>query len=314
MSDREGILRRAVLLSRTRGISTADGVAALTASGGEPQALIDAEGFFARGMSTNLDRDTWLYTPDADAADQVRLVSQTDPINLAYRTAGPDYGAVPVSGDRYLVLKDHPFRWNVQLNEALRTLLFFPRLDVWTPISDTQRIYTFGTAPLDGITDLDRITQVFNLQWHDGGDATDEERWRDWADDDGRKTWRVYDDAGTLRIEFNGILPGTVDELRFTSLIPHPIVTDDATAMTVDEEWAAYALLMQMGKLYGDPNNPDDEWTEVMGRAVLAYQDRRKAILAEFSYRTVGRHTQQGGSVFVSGGRRRRGRRLGRRS
>ena len=132
MSNREGIFRRAVLLARSRGISSADGVASLTASGGDPVSLVDAEGFFARGMSTNLDRDTWLYMPTATAADQVRLVRATDPINQAYRHAGPDYGVSPVA-ERYLVLKDHPFRWNAALNEALRTLLFFPRLDEWTP-------------------------------------------------------------------------------------------------------------------------------------------------------------------------------------
>ncbi len=133
MSTRAGIIRRAVLIARTRGISTADGVAALTASGGDEVSLVDAQGFFARGMSVNLDRNNWLYVPGAAAADQVRLITATDPITQAYRHGGPDYSSSPSSGDAYLVLKDHPFRWNAALNEAVQTMLFFPRLDKWTP-------------------------------------------------------------------------------------------------------------------------------------------------------------------------------------
>ena len=298
MSNREDIMRRAVQLARTRGISTADGVAGLTASGGDAVSLVDAEGFFARGISVNLDRDTWLYIPTAAAADQVRLVRATDPIGQAYRHAGPDYGTPPTN-ERYLLLRDHPFRWNGALNEALRTMLFFPRLDEWTPTVTTQRIYTFGTTPLNAITDLTRKTQVFALHSHPTGDATNAGRWTDWGD--GRRTWRVYDDGGTLRIEFDGGLPNTDRVMRFTNLIAHATVTADDTAMTVDEEWAALALLVVMGRQYGDLNNPDDEWTVILAERLPEYEDRRRAILAEFSYGTTGRHTQRAGAVSVAG-------------
>ena len=122
MSDRAGIIRRAVGLARTRGVASPDGVNALTATAGtDDVGLEDTANFLPRGASANLHRDQFLYTPESSAvADQVRLIAQTDVINTRYIHRGPDWSTAPANGERYLVLKDPPQTWNAALNEALQ--------------------------------------------------------------------------------------------------------------------------------------------------------------------------------------------------
>ena len=304
MSTRQTIRRRAVILSRTRGRVAVNGITALTATGGDANSLIDTTAHAAPPVPTSASRyRNWsLYIPEAtNALDTERAIAEFDAEQRRYMINGPAYNTVPGSGDRYEILRDPPDDWNSAINEANKTLLWTPRLDEWTPASNDQRIYTFGTAPLDGITDLARRTQVFELEFHPTADASGEENWQVWAD--GQHTYRTYEDEGTLRVVFGGLLPNTDHEMRFTTLIPFAALTDETTILTVDEEWAAWATLKIMAGWFADADNPSDEWTAIGETAEENYHDLRRAVLADLAYRTVGRHSQMGGSVSV-GGRR----------
>ena len=303
-TTRAAVRRRAVVLARRRGRVTTDGVTELTS---DVTTSLDEVPDTTPGAglpvptSPSRFRNWFIYRPVAvNAGDQIRAIAEYGAQARRYLINGERYTAA-CSAERYEILRDPPDDWNSAINEALKTLLWTPRLDEWTPTSNTQRIYTFGTAPLNGITDLARRTQVFELEFHPTADASGEENWQVWAD--GQHTYRTYEDEGTLRVVFGGLLPNTDNQFRWTILIPFAALTDETSTSTVDEEWAAWATLKIMAGWFADPDNPSDEWTEIGEQAEENYHDLRRAVLADLAYRTVGRHSQAGGSVSV-GGRR----------
>lgn len=298
-STRTGIIRRAVHLAQTRGRSTSDGVNALTASGGDEVSLEDSTGFLTRGMSAQLDRNQFLYTPTATAADRVRIIAETDPVNTAYRHRGADYGVSPIDTLPYLLLKDHPDEWNAALNEALRQYLSFPRFDEWTPTDSSRSIYQITATPIS-ISDITELSQIWGLEVHPTNDATNQEVWEDWAD--GRRTWRPFEDEGAFFIDFRSIVkPNTTQQLRLISMQPFPTLTDETTTSNVDELWAAQATLLVMADWWGDHDNPADQWAIIGRKFQTRYEHRRATILRKFAYRQVGRESTTVGRVSVAG-------------
>ena len=125
MSTRAGIFRRAVHLAQKRGKSTADGVSALTATGGDGSTtLIDTANLPPPPASTSLYQNKWIYCPALAAADRVRIgntyTAATQTITIA---SGLDWDTGPSSDTVYYWLKDDPDIWNAAINEALRELL-----------------------------------------------------------------------------------------------------------------------------------------------------------------------------------------------
>ncbi len=313
-TTRAAIRRRAVHLARTRGVSSADGVTALTATGGSASTLIDTDFLPPPPAVANLYKKQWIYTPTLAAADQQRIVKDASGYSASTQTitieSGLDWSTGPVSATPYLILEDKPDTWDSAINEALRELLAFPRFDEFSPVSNSRRIYDISSAPIS-VTDLDRLSQIWAVQWHDEDDATNEERWKDW--DDGFRTVRPFEDAGDFFLRFgaegevNPLLPSKADQFRLVTTQPYATLSDETTTSNVEETWAAYATLVVMADWLGDHDNPADEWTEIGAKYGPIYEDRRRAVLGEFAFHRVWRsQTQRGGSSVA--GRAGRGR------
>lgn len=303
-TTRPAILRRAVdaavAQGSPQGFATRDGSNALTASGGESRALIDANYALPQGAATTLYRNWWLWRPAAaNVSDQVRILSEYDGIGQRYLTAGDDYTVNPAAAERYLLLKDHPNIWLRALNTALREECFFVRLDEWTPTSRTQTIYSTAAAPIS-LSNLTRKSQVWDIEYHNANEASGEEKWKPWGWS-GRREWDAFDDGGVVKLDFGRRPPVPEEEMRIISVNPYAVLTDEGTTSNVDEEWAAYATLVVMGRFLGNFSNPNDPWAIIGRTAQRAARDRRRAILGKYAYRQVGRASSTVGAVGVSG-------------
>ncbi len=299
---RTQIRRRAVALVPEKGFASADGVASLVASAGAVGTLTDTTNLPSTGASTALYANQWIHRPAAaNASDFYRLISSTGyaAATQIITQQGPNWTVAPLASSDsgvYILTKDDPRLWNRAINEALRSECFVVQRDEWTPVSNTRRIYAIGSAPLDSVTGITRKTQIHAIQWHPSGDASNEELWRDW--DDGRREWEPFDDAGTLKIDFRHVVPGTTQKMRLVSVLPLAALTDEATTVDVDEEWAAYATILVMARWLGED---DKVWRDYGKDALDFVRDRRRAELEQYSYRTVGRESQFVGAVGVAG-------------
>ena len=303
MSTRAGIIRNAVNKVPKLGLSTDDGVNALTAdSNSDVHGLFDVSVAPPLPASKSLYKDWYIYLPAAAAAtDNVRIIGSFDPVSQGWRIAGTDYGTAPTNdaAGRYLVLKDHPLTWNRALNYALTDLLSFPRFDEFSPVSDTRRIYAIASAPIS-VTDLTRLSQIWDVEFHDETETANEEDWKSWAD--GQRTLRPFEDEGTLYLDFGrGRAPGTSEQFRMISTVPYAALTDETTTSNAEEEWAALATLVTMADWLADPDNPSDPWTEAGKRFQPLYEDRRRAVLGKFAFRQVIRTQERHGGVRVAG-------------
>ena len=302
MTTRAAVLRRAFSLVPRLAYTTKDGVNALTSTSGAATTLIDTANQMPTGFVTATHKNWFLCRPAAAAAaDKVRIVSSYTASTSTWTHGGPNYTNSPTT-ERYLLTKDPLNLWETALNEALQTELFQIRFDEFSPVSNTRRIYQVDGTPIS-VTDLDRVADVHNIQWHPETDATNEEQWQDWYNGRGR-LWHVFEDAGTLYIDFgSGRLPGTTDQLRLIVTQPYATLTDETTVSLVDEEWAAYATLLVMCRLLADLIDPRNEWTKVLKTMTpdIFCRDRRRAELAQYAYRTVERSSQRVGGVRVAG-------------
>lgn len=299
MATRASILLNAFEKVPNLAIAQGDASTALTADAASDETIVVAvEVAPPLGSSENLYHRWYISRPNASAAeDKVRLVARYDPVNQGWRPAGGQYTNVP-DGELIRILRDHPQSWNRALNYALRELLSYPRFDEFTPTSNTRRIYDVSAAPIS-LTDVTRATQVMNIQYHSTSDATNEERWRDYAR--AGRSWEPYEDEDTLYIEFSHAL-GTADEYRIISLQPFGEVYDETiTTVDVDEEWAALATLMVMADWHGDLDNENDEWTKVGRKYKSRYEERRRAILGRWNKRQVSKVSQRAGGFRVGG-------------
>ena len=316
-TTRAAIFRRAVHLARTRGKSSADGVSALTATGGDGSTTLIDTGFLPPPPAVpNLYKKKWIYTPTLTAADAKRFANTYSAAAQKITIqSGLNWGTGPSSGTVYYILDDDPDTWNSAINEALRELLAFPRFDEFSPVSNSRRIYQIDAAPIN-VTDLDRISQIWGVEWHDENDAANEERWRDW--NDGLRVVKPFEDAGDFFLRFGGTgfdrrgstfgLPSTADEFRLVTTQPYATLTDETTTSNVEEYWAALATLVVMADWLGDHDNPADEWTEIGAKYGPMYEDRRRAVLGQYAFHQVWRgQTQRGGSTVGGRGGRSRG-------
>ena len=301
MTTRLQIRRRAVGLVPRKGFSTVDGVNSLTASGGAVGTLIDTSDLPTVGASTALFANQRLWRPNANnAADVVRLITGTGyaASSQTITHGGGDYTEAPTAGTDdgvYLIVKDDPNLWNRAINEALRTECFFIQHDDWTPTDGTTRVYDISAAPIS-LSDILRISDIHGMEWHSTTDAANEEFWRDW--DDGRREWVVFEDSGTIYIDFRHVLPTTTQEMRIISTQPYATLTDETTSIAVDEEWAANATVLIMSRWLGAS---DADWRDAGPRAQAFVRDRRRQELGRYAFRTVGRETQFGGAASVGG-------------
>ncbi|KKK72528.1 hypothetical protein LCGC14_2902980, partial [marine sediment metagenome] len=305
VTTRAGIFRRAVHLAQTRGRSTADGVNGLTATTGGATTLADTTSLPPTGASTSLYANQWLYRPAANnAADYKRFVTATGYTASTRQLThgGPNYTENPLAGTddgTYLLLEDDPDTWNAAINEALRELLAFPRFDKWSPTSNTERVYQINSAPIS-IYDLDRLSQIWGVQWHDENEASGEERWKDWADGD--RAVLPLEDQGTFYLDFRGPkLPSTADQFRLITTQPYATLTDETTTSNVEEYWAAVATLVVMADWLNDHDNPADEWTEIGAKWGPVYEDRRRAVLGRYAFHQVWRGQTRRGGATVAG-------------
>ncbi len=301
MTTRKQIRRRAVHLAPKKGFATADGVASLTATAGTTLSISDTANLPPTGASTALYTNWRIHRPAAaNAADVIRIVSQggytASTRTLAHQ--GPVYTEDPLESTdtgEYELLADDPLLWNRAINEALRTECFFIQFDEWTPSSNTRRIYKISDTPIS-LSDILRVTDIHNIQWRASADASNEEFWRDW--DDGAREWEVFEDSGTLYIDFRHVPPGTAQKMRIISTQPYAGLTTEVATSDVDEEWAANATLLVMSRWLGDN---DSDWEEIGAGALQAVRDRRRQELGRYAYRTVGRESQFVGAVSVAG-------------
>lgn len=313
-TTRAAILRRALSLVPTVAFATNDGVNALTVTGGSASTVIDTANQLPAGFAVATHKNWELVRPamlsgtaGQKAADKVRVVSSYAPSTNTWTVGAPTYAITPASTERYLVVKDPINIWETALNEALATECFLIRFNSWTPTSNTQRIYTLGTAPLNLITDLEREADIHNIQFHPLSDATDAEQWQDWYN--GRdRLWRAFEDAGVLYIDFGGATyggtrPGTTNVMRLVVTRPYPTLTDETTSSAVDAEWAAYATIMVMCRQLADMNDPRNEWTRIYHNLKPAefVRKRRSAELGKYAFRTVDRTSQRVGGARVGG-------------
>ncbi len=295
-TTRAAILRRAMVQVPFAAFATADGSAALTSTSGSTSSVVDTLNVMPIPAASELMQDWWVYRPAAgDAGDQRRFVAEYDAVNLGWKTAPPVYANAPTT-ERYLVTKEDPYAWNRAVNEALRLECFFVRRDTFTPTSNTKRNYVVTAAPIS-ISDFLRATQIHDIQSHPTNDASGEERWVTIAP---RLQWDPVTDDNAITLEFSRALD-TAREYRLVSTHAFPVLTDETTTSTVDEEWAAFATVLVMARWYGDPQNPNDRWARAGRDALRFVRDRRRAELQKYGFREVGRHTQQGGGARVRG-------------
>lgn len=310
-TTRAAIFRRAMSLVPQLAFATVDGTTALTMSAtGSATTVVDTANQLPVGYST-LTHKNWFMSRPAmltgtagqKAADKVRVVTAYAPTTNTWTVGAPNYAITPASTEPYRLTKNHPSIWEKALNEALLTECFFLRFNNFSPTSGTQRLYTLGSAPLDGVTDLDRAADIHNVQWHDETDATGEEDWRDWYN--GRRTWEAYEaPAGTILIDLGPRqVFDTTMQVRLVVTRPFPTLTDETTASNVDVEWAAYATLLCMGRQLADLGNPENEWTKVLANLQVGkfVADRRRQELARYSRRTVERTTTVPGGAGIGG-------------
>jgi hypothetical protein len=287
-TTRNAARRRAVGLVPNKGLATVDGESVLTA-------------LPPTGASTALFANQWLWRPNVNnSEDTYRSIAGTGYAGATQTIthAGPDYTEAPLGGTdtgEYLIVADPPWLWDRALNEALKSMCFFVQIDNFTPTTANQRRYVVTAAPIS-ISDLDRKTQIHNIQWHPTADASGEEFWKDWAD--GRREWQLEESDSALTIDFRHVPPGTNQELRIISTQPYSTLTDETTTTNCDEEWLAHATLAVMGRWLG---GNDPEWQDIGAHSLAFCRDRRRQELEEYSYRTVGRESQFSGAVSVGG-------------
>lgn len=316
MTTRLEVRRVAVGMCPLRGLASIDDENDLIASAGGARELTDSGVLLPSGASTALFTNVFIHRPKAaNAADVVRIVGASGYSAPDYRIThqGPNYTENPLAGaddGTYLLLKDHPFLWDRALNVALKNELFFRHDQTWTPTSDTQRLYTIGTAPLDTIAGITKQTQIHNVQVHGKDDVALELQWRNWYN--GRREWDVWEDNDVLLLEFPYPAgpPDTNDRMRLITTRPFSAVTSESTAINVDLQWAAAAVVMVMARWLADDVNEKDEWTQYGVDATTIYTDYRRQLLGKLSHRTYGRSATRTGGVSVGGrgGRGQRGR------
>ena len=302
MTTRAAVLRRAMSLVPNLAYATKDGVNALTSTSGAATTIVDTANQMPTGFVAATHKNWFLCRPAAAAAaDKVRIVSTYTASSGTWTHGGPNY-TNNATTERYLLTKDPLNLWESAFNEALQTECFLLRFNSWTPVSNTRRIYEIGAAPIS-VTDLDRVGDVHNIQYHGSTDATNEENWRDWYN--GRdRIWEVFDDASTLYVNFGvSTVPGTTTIMRLVVTQPYATLTDETTASNVDEEWAAYATLLVMCRYLADLKDPRNEWTKVYHnvRPLEFVRARRAAELGRYAFRTVERSSQRVGGVGVGG-------------
>ena len=318
-TTRAAILRRAMSLVPDVAFATLDGVNALTmsASGGA-LAVIDTANQMPVGYSTNTHQNWFMVRPALlsgtaaqKAADKVRIITAYTASTNTWTTAAPNYAITPAATEPYRICKHHPSVWERALNEALRTECFFVQYDEWSPVSNTRRIYDLESAPIS-VTAIDRMSDILAIEVHDENETANEEDWRPWAN--GQRTWRTYEDDGTIYVDFGAAVPGTTQQMRILSAQPYPALTDEITTSKVDEEWAAYATLLCMARALGDPDNPADVWTEMLRKHKPQEfcRDRRRQELGKYAFRVVEKSASRGGAVSVGGRAGRAGTHIGR--
>lgn len=289
---------------KARGFASRDGVSALTSTAGAARTLTDTAGAFPTGASVSLGKGAWLYLPTAAAADQRRLIQSYDGALRQYTHEGPDYSAPTIAalatGLPYLVLLDDPDLWNSALNEALRTLLSSIHYDEFVPTGVAT--YVAGVAPFAALVGVSRAAQILDIEQRATGDAVGAYDWTHWADS--QRTWRAYDDEGTVVIDFGqplAVPSASGVTLRVKWADQYATVSDETTTIAVDEDMAAYALLAQMGDWLAQADNPADDWRYLRERATIQLGQRRRQILGPDAYRNVTRTTQHAGLRGVRG-------------
>ncbi len=299
---RAAILLRAWSETPTVAFATRDGVNKLTATTGGATTVADTAALPPTGAATSFRQNWWLCRPNAaNAADVKRIVSSYAAATQVITHAGPNYTANPLAGGddgKYVVLREDIDIWNTALNEALRIECFFMRFDEWTPVSNTRRIYELAIAPVS-VTDINRIAQIHNIQYHSVSEPANESLWRDWAD--GRREWSMVEDANGIFIDFRHVLPGTQQELRIVSSQPYSTLTAEDTATNVDTEWAAWATLLVMARQLADREDAQDPWLKIGIDVAEQVDDRRRQELGRYAFKEVAANETIRGSFAVIG-------------
>jgi hypothetical protein len=303
MTTSASVLQRAVMLARSNGIgvgyATADGINPLTTTAGGTLTLIDTSYLPPLGATDLLNKEWFIYLPDAIAADRKRIIESYSPTSREFTLAGPNYATATINqmnaGATYLVLMDDPDDWASAITEAVRNLLSEPIWGFITPTVDRQVLY-----PLAAFTDITRRTQVFDLEVCRASEPTDERNWLPWYN--GQRTWEVQQDGEDLYINFEwaDYAPTTADLLRLTYLRQFDPADGD---WDFDELWAALAVLVTMADWNADPTDSKDRWFQIGRKVNEAYVGRKRAILGGEGFRVVSRTSQQTGLYGVRGRR-----------
>jgi hypothetical protein len=309
MATRATIRRRAVGIAmsdgRSVGFASRDNATALTSTAGGTLTLTDTAGLPPAGAATTTAKGWWLYLPTMTAANQRRIIASYAGATQTITHEGPVYDATTITAlglgtTPYLVLRNDPDRWNAAINEACRQLISEVKYDEITITTSGQVRYNLASAPFT-LTSIVRDSQVADIEYRDVNDASGEERWLPWAD--GRRTWRTYMDEDDVMLDFgvSELAPDTSVRLRVKWTTQFAALTDETTAIGVDEYWAALGTLVVMSDWYSDVNDPNDDWN-VLGRRVrVQFEGRRRGILGEDAFRQVQRTAQQTGINGVGG-------------
>lgn len=297
-TTRAAIIRRAMDMVPELAHATKDGVTALTATGGAASTLIDTASAQPSGAASTLFKGWYLWRPDKTDADQVKIISTYSGSAQEYTINGT-WLDNPASADPYRVCKDHPFLWLRAYAEAMREDCISLAYTNFSPVSATRRVYQVDAAPIS--LTVARQSDILELEWHDETDAANEEVWKPWAD--GNRRWETFDVGGVPYIRFDGVLPDTTIQMRVISAGPYTVLTDETTTSTVDELWAAYAVLLNMWRLAGQPEKPGDDWTRAIRRldAISYMRTRRRQQLGRYAFRIVAPTARETPGVSIRG-------------
>lgn len=302
-TTKAAVRRRAVFLARAdgrrRGLSSPNGVTALTATGGTTATLIDTAGLPPVGVSPLFAKRHWLNLPSAVAAgDRKRIIDSYTPASYTLNLKDPVLAVAPVAGTPYLILKDDPDTWNAAMDEAFRTMLSEVHYDEITIGSTPSHRYDLSAAPFS-LPSITKVTQVYGIELR-RGDATDPD-WDEWQN--GSRAYKVYSAAGKIYLDFGTIAaaPGAADVIRVKWAAEYDVTTTEAASINCNELLAAQATLIQMADWLADSDNPADDWNIIGLRTRVEYAALRRELMGADAYRRVERPSQGAGRLRMRG-------------